>query len=166
MTPRICAGVLICLFSLPINACDDNSLPIRYLQAIQALEWDTQGNMLAEDARYYDPTMVHYDRPAIELFNRADIVAFWRSSSEVSGTSAIRYTVRSCFETADHYVLHYDILVDVAGSFWDIDEETLSIPGQVMSVIRVANGLIVEHIDYVDYAGGDAFVESLKASSK
>ncbi len=159
---RRITGFILTLLPSAAFACDEDSLPVRYLKAIQAMNWDEQGSMLAEDARYYDPTMIFYDRPAIDLRGPEAIVSFWRSSSEVSGTESIQYTMTGCFETAGYYVMDYDIEIKVSGAFWQVNKDVITVPGQVTSVIRTDADEVIEHIDYVDYAGGERHVETLR----
>jgi len=118
--------------------------------------------MLADDARYSDPTMIYFDRPAIDLSGADAIVAFWRSASEESGTSSIQYNVKKCFETAGYYVVHLEIAVGLAGAFWNVAKDSITVEGGVTSVIRIRDGKIVEHDDYVDYAGALRFIDQLR----
>ncbi len=155
-----------CLFSvlLPLNAgaCEEGSLARRYLAAIQAMDWATMRGLLSTDAQYQDPTMTYFDRPAIDLTGTEAIVGFWRDSSEESGSSAISYTVTDCFETAGYTTISYDIRIDVAGSFWNVNQDTISVPGRVVSVLRTEGEQVSLHIDYVDYAGAEAWIDALR----
>ena len=144
------------------RACEESGVALLYLAAIDEMDWQTMSSLLADDARYTDPTMIYYDRPAIDLVGRNAIVAFWRSSSEESGTSDIGYTVTGCFETAGYHVVNLDIAIRVAGKFWNVDRPESLIPGRVMSVIRVREGAVIEHHDYVSYADAQAVVEGLR----
>lgn len=119
-------------------------------------------SLLADDAWYTDPTMIYYDRPAMDIRGAEKVVAFWRSASEDSGTSNIAYTVTQCFETADYHMVNLDIRITVAGSFWNVDKDEIVMPGKVISILRVKDGKVLEHHDYVDYAGADAHVEQLQ----
>jgi hypothetical protein len=92
--------------------------------------------LLDPAAHYQDPTMVYFNRPPIDLTGSVAVLEFWRGSSEESGSSAIRYTITDCFETAGYPTLSYDVPVDVAGSYWSVNQETISIPGRVVSVLR------------------------------
>ena len=133
-----------------------------YLETIQKMDWQTMHNMLSEDARYTDPTMTFYDRPGIDLTGPDSITAFWRDSSADSGTNKISYSTNSCFETAGYHVINYSISIDVAGEFWNVNKDTITLPGQVTSVIRVEGNRITEHADYVDYAAAERQVEKLR----
>ena len=145
------------------HACDDSSVAMRYLAAIDAMDWETMAALLAEDAHYSDPTMIHFDRPAIDLQGRDAITEFWRSSSEGSGTSDIAYEVTQCFETAGYHMVSLDIAITVSGAYWNVNREQIVLPGKVISVIRVNAGLVTEHHDYVGYGGADEAVRRLQA---
>ena len=155
-------GALALTIQNGAQACEESGVALRYLAAIDDMDWHTMSSLLAGDARYTDPTMVHYDRPAIDLVGRDAIVGFWRSSAEDSGTSDISYTVTGCFETAGYHVVNLDIAIRVAGEFWNVDQEEILVPGKVMSVIRVREGAVIEHHDYVSYAGADAVIDELR----
>ena len=101
-------------------ACEKDSVARQYLAAIDAMDWEAMEAHLADDAVYTDPTMIHFDRDAIDLAGAEAIVEFWRSSSKSSGTSEIRYTVASCFETAGYHAVNLDIVVTVSGAFWNV----------------------------------------------
>lgn len=145
----------------PTSSCDTNEA-VQYLMLIEAMNWEAMHARLAKDARYLDPTMTHYDRPAIDLTGPEAIVEFWRTSSEESGTHSISYDYRHCFETAGFYVVRYEIAVEVSGEFWGLKQDRVTIPGQVTSVIQIAGGKIVEHRDYVDYAAAERYIEELR----
>ncbi len=144
------------------QACENDSVAIRYLSAIDDMNWPEMNSLLSKDAHYTDPTMVYYDRPAIDLKGRVDIVEFWRSSSEDSGTSNIGYTITSCFETAGYHMVNLDIAITVSGKFWNVNKDEIVMPGKVISVIRVEQGSVTEHHDFVGYAGAETVIEELQ----
>jgi ketosteroid isomerase-like protein len=143
-------------------ACDSSSVAIRYLNAIDDMDWQEMSALLSESAHYTDPTMTYYERPAIDLTGRERIVEFWRSSSEDSGTSDISYTVTQCFETAGYHMVNLDIAITVSGEFWNVDKDVILIPGKVVSVIRIDDGKVSEHHDFVGYAGAESVIGELQ----
>ncbi|MBL6690381.1 MAG: nuclear transport factor 2 family protein [Pseudomonadales bacterium] len=158
-------SVFACLFlSLSMHglACEDDSVAIRYLSAIDGMNWAQMSSLLAENAHYTDPTMIYFDRPAIDLIGRDDIVEFWRSSSEDSGTSDIGYTVTACFETAGYHMVNLDIAITVSGKFWNVNKDEIVMPGKVISLIRVQDDAVIEHHDFVGYAGTESFIAELQ----
>lgn len=163
MKPTAFTSLLaVCLFGSSAHACDVSSVAIRYLTAIDEMNWREMSELLADSAHYTDPTMTYYDRPAIDLRGRERIVDFWRSSSEDSGTSDISYTVTQCFETAGYHMVNLDIAITVSGELWNVDKDEILIPGKVVSVIRVSNGRVTEHHDFVGYAGAEPVIAELQ----
>lgn len=156
--------LLICGLLTPsgLLACPEGALALRYLDAIENRQWQRMRSLLAVDARYTDPTMIYFDRDAIEISGAEDIVAFWRSSSEDSGTSQIRYQTTACFETAGYHVVNLDIEITVSGRFWNVNKPEIVLPGEVVSVVRVVDDRVVEHRDYVEYANVDRVVAELQ----
>ena len=159
------AALLLLFLSISAGAddCKDNAA-VQYLRLIENMDWQGMHERLARDARYLDPTMIHYDRPAIDLSGPDDIVAFWISASAESGTSSITYDYTHCFETAGYHIIRYDIAVEASGRFWGLKQDRATIPGQVTSVIRIVDEKVIEHRDYVDYAGADRYIEALRSS--
>ncbi len=137
-------------------------MALRYLSAIENMQWQRMSSFLASDAHYTDPTMIYFDRDAIDIRGADNIVAFWRSSSEDSGTSQITYKTTACFETAGYHIVNLNIAISVAGSFWDVNKPEITIPGEVVSIIRVTNGQVIEHHDYVEYSNADRVVALLQ----
>lgn len=143
-------------------ACEEGSVAQQYLSAIESMDWSQMETMLADDAIYTDPTMVYFDNDPIHRLGPTRIVDFWRSGSEESGTSKISYTTTQCFETAGYFVVNLDIEVRVAGAFWNVDKDWINLPGKVVSVVRVTNGKVSEHHDYVEYSAADDTVKNLQ----
>ncbi|MEM1087853.1 MAG: nuclear transport factor 2 family protein [Pseudomonadota bacterium] len=144
------------------TACEPDSTAIQYLAAIDAMDCDAMRSHLAEDATYTDPTMTHFGTDAIDLTGANNVVEFWRSSSEDSGTSEIKYTITSCLETAGYHAVNLDILISVSSAYWCVNKDVIDIPGRVVSIIRVQDGRVIEHDDYVEYAAADKVVAKLR----
>lgn len=161
MKPGILLAVLV--FSGGASACDDSSVAIRYLNAIDAMDWQEMRALLSESVHYSDPTMTYYDRPAIDLKGRDQVAEFWRSSSEDSGTINISYTVTQCFETAGYHMVNLDIAITVSGEYWNVNKDEIVLPGKLVSVIRVDNAEVAEHHDFVDYAGASSVITGLQS---
>ncbi len=157
-------ALLALLFTCTVRAeCADDSLALRWIDVIERQDWEAMATMLSPDATYHDPTMAHYDRPEIELTGPEAITAFWRESSDDSGTSAINYTIVNCFETGPMAVLTLDVAVTVSGEFWGVDRDQITLRGAQVTVLRLDGDKIRAATDLVDYAGVDDQVESLRA---
>ena len=161
---RYLSGILLSsiIGSSAAISCSDDSIAIQYLNAIDDMDWERMASHLSESAVYVDPTMIHYDRDAIHLEGREAIIDFWSGESNGSGTSDIEYTVANCMETAGYHVVNLDVDIEVAGEFWNVNRDRISIPGRVVSVIRVENDHVTEHRDYVEYSAADRSVSELQ----
>jgi len=161
---KVSFWLLTCWLLLPgkLAACTEDATAIRYLEAIETMQWQRMRSLLAVDALYTDPTMVHFDRDAISIQGAENIVAFWRSSSEDSGTNQINYEITACFETAGYYIVNLDINTLVSGRLWNVNKREIVLSGRVMSVIHVADGRVIEHHDYVEYSNADRLVAELQ----
>ncbi|MFK8043091.1 nuclear transport factor 2 family protein [Congregibacter sp.] len=163
MTKSVILGLFLQLGAVhAFGACPEGSAAQQYLRAIETMNWSQMESMLAEDAVYTDPTMTYFDSDPIHREGPRNIVGFWRSSSEESGTSNISYTTTQCFETAGYFVVNLDIDVRVAGAYWNVDKDWISLPGKVVSIIRVTDGKVSEHHDYVEYSSAENTVKDLQ----
>ncbi len=158
----LCLATGLALTANATSACDKDGAAHRYLDAIQTMNWSRMATLLAPNAQYTDPTMVYFDRPAIKLDSAREIVEFWRDASTQSGTTDIHYTVVSCFETASYHVFTIEMKVTVAGRFWNVNRDQITIPGSITSIVKVENEKITAHHDYVDYAGGERHTDYLR----
>lgn len=142
--------------------CDDDPA-IAYLKVIEAMNWPGMRALLAPDAHYLDPTMIFFDRPAIDLRGPDAIVDFWQGESEGADTRKLEFNFRSCAETAGFHMIHYDVTGTAAGATWNVNRDEITITGAVTSVIRIDDGLVKEHRDYVDYRSAIDDVERQRA---
>ncbi|WOJ97984.1 nuclear transport factor 2 family protein [Congregibacter brevis] len=163
MNKMFAFGLCVQLLSAStIYACPEGSVAQQYLSAIETMNWSKMESMLADDAVYTDPTMIYFDSDPIHRVGPPSIAGFWRSGSEESGTSKISYTTTQCFETAGYFVVNLDINVRVAGAYWNVDKDWISLPGKVLSIIRVTDGKVKEHHDYVEYSAAETTVSELQ----
>ncbi|MEM6773752.1 MAG: nuclear transport factor 2 family protein [Pseudomonadota bacterium] len=156
------ASVLLLVHGPALRAeCDENPA-IAYLNVIEAMDWPTMQQLLAPDARYVDPTMIYFDRPAIDIRGAKEIVSFWRRESDGSATQKLKFNYRACTETAGYFMVLYDVIGTTAGATWNVNKAEVTITGAVTSIIRVDGGAIIEHRDYVDYESAIASVDELR----
>lgn len=154
--------LLLLISSQSLADCAADSVPHRWIKAIEGQNWDALQGLFAEDSRYRDPTMAFFDTAEIDLRGPQAIRQFWQESSEDSGTSAIDYTITHCFQTGGIAVLTLKVAVTVAGDTWGIKKESVVLRGAQTSVLRIENDLIVEATDLVDYADVMGQVQELK----
>lgn len=118
--------------------------------------------MLTERSHYEDVTMEFFDRPAIDLTGRSAIVDFWRTSSVDSGTSKIDYEVLKRFVAGPTVILDLRGRVTVAGEYWGLKSESITLVFDQITVLRIVDGMVSHHVDHVDYAAGMAQIEELR----
>ncbi|MEO0438369.1 MAG: nuclear transport factor 2 family protein [Pseudomonadota bacterium] len=143
-------------------ACDPDSVALRYLSAIDAINWEEMRSFLAKDAIYTDATTVHYGRDEFNLHGTANVVEFWKNSFNGSGTRDIGYTVTSCLKTAGNHVVGLSIAVAVSGEFWNVAKDVIDISGRVVSVIRVEDDLVTQQQVFLEYEAADRVVADLR----
>ena len=59
-------------------------------------------------------------------------------------------------------MVNLDIAITVSGKFWNVNKDEIVMPGKVISVIRVEEGSVTEHHDFVGYAGAETVIEELQ----
>ena len=125
-----------------------------YLASIQAQDWERMGSLLSDASRYEDFTMEFFDRPPIQLTGREAIVEFWRTSSEDSGTSSIHYDVVRRIVAGPMVILDLRGRVTVSGHYWELERDEITLEFDQISTLRILDGVVVHHVDHVDYADG------------
>ena len=131
-----------------------------YMHAIQNQDWERMVELLDATAIYQDFTMEYFGRDAIDLVGADAIVDFWRTSSEDSGTSEIRYVVNEKFVAGPAVVYIMSITERVSGAYWSVDKPEIELRGRLVTFVRVENARITHHIDFTDYASAMAQIES------
>ena len=131
-----------------------------YLEAIQRQDWGSMEALLAPDARYQDFTMEFFGRDAVDLEGRDAIVQFWRDSSESSGTSRIVYEPKSGFTVGPAVIRDVVARVTVSGAYWKSERPTVEASGRITMFLRVSNGQVTHHFDFVDYAEATRQIEA------
>ena len=131
-----------------------------YMHAIQNQDWERMVELLDATAIYQDFTMEYFGRDAIDLVGADAIVDFWRTSSEDSGTSEIRYVVNERFVAGPAVVYIMSINERVSGAYWNVDKPEIELRGKLVTFVRVENAKITHHIDFTDYASAMAQIEA------
>ena len=154
--------VLLAL-AAPILASDPDTIADEYLAAVQAQKWKAMAEFLTDVSVYQDFTMEYFDRDAIDLVGAEAIVEFWRTSSEGAGTQDIRYDVQKRFTAGPNVVLDIEVTVRNRGEDWDLEVDEFEVSGTLITFLRIQDGKVVHHIDFVDYAASFGQIEALRA---
>lgn len=144
------------------TARDVDAVADDYLDAIQAQDWERMASFLTEASVYQDFTMEYFDREPIDLLGAEAIVDFWRSSSEESGTSEIRYDIVDRFTAGPCVVLTLRLHARVSGKYWGLSEPEVELAGDIITFLRIKDGRVTRHHDYVNYPQGTKQIEALK----
>lgn len=148
---------------LPLTAQEEvNVVADDYLEAVQAQDWEAMAGFLTEASVYQDFTMEYYDREAVDLVGRDAIVEFWRTSSEDSGTSEIHYDVEKRFTAGPCVVLTLALRVRVSGEFFGVPKSEIELTGDLITFLRIEDGKVTHHVDYVNYGQVAPQIEALK----
>ena len=165
MTRIFSLTLALLLASGASHASDPDAIADEYLEAIQTQHWTRMAALLAEGAVYQDFTMQHFGSAAIDLEGVEAIIGFWRSSSEDSGTSSIRYDVRKRFTAGPTVVLDIEANVVVSGEYWEVPLPEVEASGTLIVYLEIKEGKVEHHIDFVDYAAAMRRIEEQKATA-
>lgn len=144
------------------SACGEGSPVYNWVESTESQDWEHMQELLAPDATYDDPTVVHLGQDAIALVGREAIVEFWREASEELSARNIDYEITRCFESGDITVLTMTFSITTSGAYWNINTESINLTGVGITVITNRPEGIVAVVDYVDYAGIQTQLERLR----
>ena len=126
----------------------------RYLEAVRSEDWEIMAALLAPDAHYLGTSMTIFDRPPIDLRGPEAIVGFFRNANEESGTEEVPYDIQRRWTSGDTTVVDIVVHVRAAGEFFEVPKKTVEIEAALNTILRIAEGKVIYHADYTDYAEG------------
>ncbi|MEN8183776.1 MAG: nuclear transport factor 2 family protein [Myxococcota bacterium] len=166
--PTACSLLLITLASCaaptPHDALPPDSIPARWLRAVQQQDWSAMGDMLAERAIYADTTKRDFDTEPYYVTGRQAIVELRQRAAAGTATDQVQFTLLDHYETGGVTVLHLNLDVEDSGESWGIQQETITLSCRVMTVLTVDDGKIVHVHDHADWAGAMEQVERMKSA--
>lgn len=123
-----------------------------YMDAYSALDWNQVRALTSEDFRFYDPTYIDEQGENSDPWEGQDaVIAMMDGWTSESGMLGFRYTTPLVFENAGITVFVGRVITPYfagPGREWHWESD-------IVSIIRVEDGKVVEHLDYVNYQ--DAF---------
>lgn len=131
---------------------------VTYLETLYASDFDKLERLLAPEAVLRDPTAAQMTGGPVVYEGRARIITGVRSSSAMARGS--RFEVRESHASGGYAVLVVTYRSELDGETFDRPGEWIPVEVSGVTVIRVAGDLVVEHIDYVDYAAMQRQVRS------
>ena len=132
-------------------ACSEKSVPVQYVAAIESQDVSQMAVFMADSIHYQDPTMAYFGIPEVDLKGLDETVKFWTDSFRDSKVVDMDYTIESCFQAGPTVVMELDLIIDMAGSTWDVDKPQIQLGGKHVMSLKLENDLIVHQVDYVDY---------------
>lgn len=121
----------------------------RYLDAYQALDFETLRGLYSEDAAFIDPTSLNIQGIGGPFVwrgrtNILDGMRVWTAG----GVTALHYDIEDVYEASGCVVF-----VGSINSFVNAPGGPTQFRYRIATVITIDNGLVTEHRDYTDYAG-------------
>ncbi len=145
------------------SACGEDSPAYNWVESVESQDWARMTELLAPDATYDDPTVVHFGQDAIALVGRETVVEFWKKTSEEIGARNIDYDITRCFESGGITVLTMKLSMTMSGAYWNINKESIDLTGEGTTVVTNRPEGIVAVVDYFDYAGTLTQIEGLRS---
>lgn len=120
-----------------------------YLDAYSRLDTSALEQVYAEDAVFEDPTSTNVKGIGgpFRWRGRAQILASLREWAK--STKSLKYSVERRYEASNHVVFVGTVFPLVKSSKGDVQ---YSYP--IVTIVNIANGRVVEHRDYTNYAAG------------
>ncbi len=144
--------------------CSEGSPAQNWVESVESQDWARMTELLAPDATYDDPTVIHFDgQDAISLKGREAVVEFWKKTSEEIGARNIDYDITRCFESGGITVLTMKVSLTMSGAYWNINKESIDLTGEGTTVVTNRPEGIVAVVDYFDYAGTLTQIERLRS---
>jgi ketosteroid isomerase-like protein len=120
-----------------------------YLETLYAFDFETLATLLAPDATFYDPTAAPLTGSDTRYAGRDQIVA------EFSGAAAKArnggYEIERQFVSGELAVFTLTYSSELDGNAFGVPGEWVPVRVAGITVIRVVDGLVTEHLDHVDY---------------
>ncbi len=145
------------------SGCSEGSPAYNWIESVESQDWASMKALLAPEATYNDPTVVHLDQDAIALMGRETIVEFWEKTSEELGAQNIDYDITQCFESGGITVLSMKLSITTSGAYWNINKELIDLTGEGTTVVTHRPEGIVAVVDYFDYAGIQTQIERFRS---
>ena len=161
----------LCLLALPSAMLAEEApaepgelkrIALEYLGALADADWEKQKTFYTDESVFEDPTADLFGEPW-HFRGAAEITEFWRTSYESSGTLGAVNTFDRVFVNGSRVILVYDARVRFDGHQVGFPGEQLEGTIQGVSVLRIEDGKVLHHLDFVDYAGAQRDLEAMRA---
>ena len=121
-----------------------------YLDALYAFNYPELEKMLHADAVFEDPTSAVVSPDVTQRYvGRSAILEFVHQSS--NGITDADYQVLSGFSTGEFVVFNLEYSTVFEGEMLGIPGRVFSVKIPAVTILQVQHGLVIHHVDYVDY---------------
>ena len=149
----IVSSVAMCAPSIgaPIqrSGADGEALALRYLESLYGFDLDALEQLTAHDVVFHDPTSAVFPGGPWRYEGRGAVLDFFRRSTE--GVEEHSFDVERSFTSGELTVLELTYHTRGDGAPLGHPGVSLKLDVPAVTVIRVRDGLVVEHQDFVDY---------------
>ncbi len=137
--------------SAAMSAQEDPVLDVatKYLERLYGGQWDLLREVMAEDLHFRDPTSALMPGGPWDIAGRDSVISMFRASSE--SLTSTGFEVDNAFSSGDYAV--FDLFYSTAGP----GEVFGAPPGEIeidirgVTILRVKDGSVTEHLDHVNY---------------
>ena len=120
-----------------------------YLDALCALDFVTVRTPLASDATFRDPTGDALAGTEISYRGRDAIISGFEASAPTLRNAG--FEVRSGFDSGEYVVLNLIYRFEVNGEAFAGPEARIPVAMPAVTILRIVNGRVQEHLDHGDY---------------
>ena len=131
----------------PLN---NSEIGVRYLNALYAFDYAELGKLLDANAVFEDPTAVVVSPDMTWRFEGRDAILDFVRQTGASIVDA-EYRVMSEFSTGEFVVFNMEYSTVFDGEMLGTPGQELSVELPAVTILRIQDGLVTRHTDYVDY---------------
>jgi ketosteroid isomerase-like protein len=120
-----------------------------YLDALYSSDFGTLRALLAPDATFRDPTGEALAGAEINYQGRDTIISAFEASMVTLRHAS--FEVHSAFDSGQHVVLNLTYRFEVNGDAFGHPGAWIPIEIPAVTILRIVNGKVQEHLDHADY---------------
>ena len=142
--------------SFPVSPVDETLLgqATDYLAALHRDDWETLRRWLGPESQYLNFTAEALSGAVEGAEGGSQMVELFRNARAGSGTLALTFDVQESFVAGPNVLLVGTYRVTTRGEAWGLANETVSFRIPMVVHLRIVEGVVVDHVEYLDYATG------------
>ena len=144
--------------SFPVSPVDDDlgRQASDYLAALHRDDWETLERWLSPESGYLNFTAEAISGSIERADGGARIVELFREARSRSGTLELQLDVEDSFIAGPNVFLVGTYRVKTRGAAWGLESEAVSFRIPMVVHLRIVEGKVLDHVEYMDYATGFA----------